>query len=333
MKIGWLKIRMHNKTTRYLLALLLPLLLVTGCVRFGVEELQDATMQGDEFQTALAQEYLKFAESEADQYDWVDADYFARKGLRAARGEEVALEEVANWEVPYSMTGNFADARDKALAVISSPARTEQPVLAAKVMVLFDCWLEQQEEEWQQGDIERCRDEFFTTLDQVNMTSPVLIPDKNLPASLNIEDLNLEASDFEIVEESGKAAKSAPDEIVPAYVKKSRAKESGRASISTHVIFFESDSAQINGDGQDVINNVIAQLQGLPEYEVRVHGHADATGSEEYNTMLSKLRAEGVKKTLVEKGVVADAVKVKYHGEAGTEGQAPKGRIVEIFIH
>ena len=58
---------------------------------------------------------------------------------------------------------------------------------------------------------------------------------------------------------------------------------------------FDTDSAELNGAGQGVVNSMFA---ALAEYKgitgITVSGHTDARGSEEYNLALSERRAQTV---------------------------------------
>ena len=51
----------------------------------------------NDFHAVMAREYLAFAMHEADRYDWYDSEYFAKKGLKAARGEVVYPEIPDEW--------------------------------------------------------------------------------------------------------------------------------------------------------------------------------------------------------------------------------------------
>lgn len=140
------------------IALLSGLALLAGCT--SLDRLKKAEPQGGEFNNALAAEYLAFAESEAEQYDWLDSDYFARKGLKAAYGQEVAAEDASRWNIAGAEhVAELNDAKTR-LESFLSLAKTANPARAARAQLLYDCWVEQQEEGWQKNDIAACRDEF-----------------------------------------------------------------------------------------------------------------------------------------------------------------------------
>lgn len=142
------------------------LALVSGCATgWNLDALQSAERVGSPFTVALANEYQALAEYEAlKMVDWVDADYFATKGLAAAGGEVVLPEDISNWWVPESAVPDLTDARAQLIAALDGGAREAQPETAARCQVLYDCWVEQQEENHQPTHIAACRDNFYTCL-------------------------------------------------------------------------------------------------------------------------------------------------------------------------
>lgn len=142
------------------------LALVSGCATgWNLDALQSAERVGSPFTVALANEYQALAEYEAlKMNDWVDADYFATKGLAAAGGEVVLPEDLSNWWVPESAVADLSDARAQLIAALDSGARDAQPETAARCQVLYDCWVEQQEENHQPTHIAACRDNFYICL-------------------------------------------------------------------------------------------------------------------------------------------------------------------------
>ncbi len=68
-------------------------------------------------------------------------------------------------------------------------------------------------------------------------------------------------------------------------------------------VMFDVDSAVLKPGGYDEIDRVARVLNQYPKTRIRVEGHTDSSGSEEYNQKLSERRAEAVKNALVVRGV------------------------------
>ncbi len=144
-------------------AIILPLALLGACTTADLTELKGTTLPDQPFQATLAAEYRNFAVWEAEQYDWPDSQHFARKGLSAAAGEVPAPELLENWRLPAGELDALARARRQLVELLDGGARERAPELAAKAQFLFDCWVEQQEENWQFDHIAACRDPLHGT--------------------------------------------------------------------------------------------------------------------------------------------------------------------------
>ena len=156
------------------LASFLTLAVLGGCASFGVgydiENLRGAEATGDAFTRKLTAEYRQITLFEADEmYDWGDAGYFARKGLRAADGEVVAPELIEDWDLPAEHVGELTAARRNLLELLDATARSKRPSLAGNAQGRFDCWIEQQEENHQPDHIAACRKQFYDALDEMKV--------------------------------------------------------------------------------------------------------------------------------------------------------------------
>lgn len=134
----------------------------------SLHDLRYATPEGTEFTTALAREYLALAESENNQGDRADAEHFAAKGLRAAKGEEVAPEAIEERKIPADALTELVQAKERLTRLLASNAhKTKSPDVLAVAQASFDCWVEQQEEYWQGDDYKLCREGFYQKAGQL----------------------------------------------------------------------------------------------------------------------------------------------------------------------
>jgi OOP family OmpA-OmpF porin len=79
---------------------------------------------------------------------------------------------------------------------------------------------------------------------------------------------------------------------------------------------FETNSAKILPQSNEILEAVAATLKGHPEFEViEVGGHADERASDEHNLRLTKARAASVMQALQKRGVAADRLLSQGYGE------------------
>lgn len=125
----------------------------------SLQSLRHVAPQGSAFQQALAQEYRNYAESELKAYDWWSSKYFADKGMVAAYGKGVEAERPSDWNITGSEKEELASAREQLIAKLTSDYVSRQPEAAAKTQMAYDCWIEQQDENDEEG-VAGCKQQF-----------------------------------------------------------------------------------------------------------------------------------------------------------------------------
>ena len=69
------------------------------------------------------------------------------------------------------------------------------------------------------------------------------------------------------------------------------------------LVFFDFDKADLKEESLPELDLAATFLREHPEVKVRIEGHTDDVGTDDYNLQLSRRRAEAVKKYLVSKGI------------------------------
>ncbi|PYO29498.1 MAG: peptidoglycan-associated lipoprotein Pal [Gemmatimonadetes bacterium] len=81
------------------------------------------------------------------------------------------------------------------------------------------------------------------------------------------------------------------------------------------MIHFDYDKAIIRGGDAAVLDQKVAILQANPALRIRISGHCDERGSDEYNLALGNRRATAAKQYLVSHGIDASRVETVSYGE------------------
>lgn len=149
-----------NAGIRRFLACSLLALGLSACTDYSLRELRQATPTGNDFQKALTQHYLKYAEERERLYDWYPMMHFADKGLIAAYGGEVGPESLEDWNIPVEKMPELADARTNLLAVLTPETIEARGEMAALALFSFDCWVNYTYGGWQDDRIGECHDAF-----------------------------------------------------------------------------------------------------------------------------------------------------------------------------
>ncbi len=97
-------------------------------------------------------------------------------------------------------------------------------------------------------------------------------------------------------------------------------------------VFFESDSDELSPAATQDLDAVVEWVKAHPEGRIVVEGHADASGSDEYNLELSFKRGAVVSDYLAAHGVARARIAIDPQGEKGASPEIlPADRRVIIF--
>ena len=344
------KLKRGNAKSRTFLttALLLSVAAVTACTAnqpfdtprklSDVEKLRHASAVGSPFTQAIAGHYKEFAIREQDvEYDYPDALHFSKKGLSAAQGDFVMPEPVTNWDIDRKLQTSFINGRSRLIRLLDIGARDLHPEIAAKAQANFDCWLEQQEEGWQDKDIRMCKNSFLAALadlenamapnsipsDVIARRDPPKIPEEPLIPLKTQENKKADISKQRTITEDTNLPESAKEPLTPENAK--------------FLVFFDFDSAEVSESGHKVLKAIVQEIKANDSLEtLKVEGHADRAGPKKYNMSLGQRRASAVMRILTSMGISASSISTFSKGEkqllVETEDgvREPANRRVEI---
>lgn len=254
-----------------------------------IDALNEVQAVGSPFTQHLTSEYRAFSNREMNKMlDYPDALHFARKGLAAAAGETVMPEPVSDWNLKPEHIEELSTARGRLLVTYDMGAREVAPMQAAQAQVSFDCWIEQQEENWQTEDILSCKSSFMEAIDSLEgMVQPMTPPvTEEMPP---------------IIEEVPVDIPEAAEPMLP--------------EDAMYLVFFDFDSSEIGAGGENVIEAVADEAEKANPEVIEIIGHTDSAGPKAYNKRLSLRRANAVRDALIEHGIDAGLIKVENRGE------------------
>lgn len=245
-----------------------------------VKALNEVQAVGSPFTQYLAGEYRTYTNRELNEmFDYPDALHFARKGLAAAAGEVVMPEPISDWNLNPQHMEELSTARGRLVVAFDLGAREVAAQQAAIAQARFDCWIEQQEENWQENDISQCKNQFMEAMNALEgMVQPAPVPPEPM---LPVE------------------APAAPMKVEEAM----------------YLVFFDFDKSAIASSGESVLDAVGTEVKSRSLNAVNVLGHTDRAGSRTYNNRLALKRANSVREALIKRGVDAGLIKVDGRGE------------------
>ena len=274
-------------------------LVIGGCSNF--HEFEDVTLLdevqavGSPFTQKLTSEYRDFVHHEIDaMHDHADGLHFARKGAAASKGYVVMPEPVSDWNLIPSDRHELATARGRLIRVFEYGARELRPEISAIAQARFDCWIEQEEENWQSSDIAKCKSEFFEAL--ATLEADIKRPEPPKPVAPVQQP---PAAPAPLVE--------SPLDVDPT--------QPMRVENALYLVFFDFNKSNLNQGALSVIDAVANEIRSRSLNRVNIVGHADTVGSNRYNENLALKRANVVRSALITRGIAPNILRVESRGE------------------
>ncbi|MNV05498.1 Photosystem I chlorophyll a apoprotein A2 [compost metagenome] len=97
--------------------------------------------------------------------------------------------------------------------------------------------------------------------------------------------------------------------------KSKEVRDSERKNFHFEPIYFDYDKAEIRSEYSSFLNRIVYVINSHSDLRVRVTGHTDADGSDQYNDGLSERRAQSIIDFFVKAGLKRDRIVIDFKGE------------------
>ena len=240
----------------------------------------------NDFSRYLFNEYKEKAEYEANQmHDWNSAKLYSIKALKSTNGVKIKPEKIEYWKISNTKVKELKIAYDNLMAVYDDAINAD-PYNLAKAISSLDCWAEQQEENWQIGDINKCKEDFLNSMHNI---------------------YNKIKKDFNKNKEKNSDIEKTNKKSITVITK-------NKEKINQQIIYFDFDKSNLSTISINLIKKYIKNNKDNIE-EYLIVGHTDTKGSKKYNIKLSLERAETVKEILINEGILPKKIKILGKGE------------------
>ena len=259
------------------------LLVLGACSGMQLEKAAQTSTKGPVFNDMLHRGYMNLAREEYSENDYGDSDYFADKAIALAGGTMVQPDEVASRKIPADSVGTLTSARDRLMKALAGTATKKAAASAAHAQVMYDCWIQELEENLQPEHIAKCRAGFTTAIELAELA---LKKKKKAPKKMAMAPKPMK-----------KAAPAIPMEKI-------------------FVIFFDLNSTHLNTKAHLEVGRIADAVAKHGTLRIFLAGHTDRSGGDKYNAALSQERADAVAFALMDAGVEANLIRMEAKGES-----------------
>jgi OOP family OmpA-OmpF porin len=164
------------KTARFAV-LTVAVVALAGCANRPMNQLGSVSPSGTAFDNSLAQQYMGLSGVEKASGDHKDADAYARRAMAAAEGNPTQPDAPEYRQLlPNKYKAELTAERQRLVTALDSSGRTKAPADAARAQAMYDCWIEQATENFQEKHIQACRDAYMTAIAKVEAALAVPAP-------------------------------------------------------------------------------------------------------------------------------------------------------------
>ncbi len=261
---------------------------LTACVGTQLEKAETMTGAKTPFNFNLRSGYIGLSKMEYKEGDYEDSDRFASRAISASgakKDTKVKPEGFKARKLPADKIDDLRRARGKLMIALAQGGREDFPNYAAAAQVKFDCWMQEQEENFQPKDIAACRADFMKALAKLQkaMAPPPMAKKA-------------------VMKKPMMAAKpKAPEPIDVDGI---------------YIVFFDFNSSKLSTSAQRVLRKAAAEFALIKSTGMSVTGHTDMSGPSKYNDALSRRRLDMVSSFLLKMEVPRWALHPSAHGES-----------------
>lgn len=297
----------------------------------GGDSTKDDTIRprGDMFSRYLYEGYRRQGRKEDMQHDYEDAEYYVLKSQAAARGEHVSPQHILERDIPAFALPELSYSRARLDWALNNNARVYFAEETAEAQVMFDCWLEQQEENIQQHDIDECRKKFLRLIAYIEASYQINGPDTCPAVNTATNQCGGMVPPVAVSQCNKPAALTKPlgDKDLSPICDQAPTSTLTKHTAPTHFNFmFLLDSTDLVSASRDHIDAIVALTQQYNVDKITLSGHTDRSGSQDHNRALSARRVEKIRMLLYQHGVASSLVEDAYFGENLPKLHTPDGQ-------
>ena len=267
----------------------------------NLDELRAKRFYDNLFKDNLLRGYLEYSDSLWAAGNKEKAVYYGRKASAISTNLDPEMENLYNREIDIQPLNDLLGAKYFLEAAQVQGLKNIAPDVAAKAQVNFDCWVETADNNSKNIPQNSCKADFEG--------ERIVVADILDSMKLN------EMENRRILKEQ--LAREAEIEAAKKFERKLATQEQQLSKLPEYsLIFFRYNDTKLGVTGKGILDKVAKDIEIFRPGKVVISGHADKTGSYNYNMQLAMKRGQAMANYLVEQhGISPSLLDVKAYGE------------------
>lgn len=331
---------------KYILIVFL-LFIFSSCssVTPNLKEVRNTLVTSSLFKENLRSGYIDLADEQWKKGDKKNARIYADKAINLVKSKSYtpSIDPLVGRRLPIQTLDELSTERSFLANMLANGLPEDKPLLAASAQLSFDCWVEHAEEFKGKNKYSKCRHKYFTLKDEM------LDIIENKEAIAAQEDLQKKQLAFQQQRQTEQQYQLA---LANAQKQNQQLQESLKnkppennfwsntngAKAGSYIVFFDLNSDKLNDSAKQIIQKIIDHTYSAKPAKVVITGHADLSGSVEYNMKLSLRRAESIARELRKNGISDNLLDVRSYGENSPniftkdEVKEAKNRFAKVYF-
>jgi OOP family OmpA-OmpF porin len=142
---------------------------ISACAGTELQKAREMQPAGSPYNVELSRGYLEYSRKEYNEGDYEESDFAALRSIAAGKGQSVTPAEMGRYHLPTDKVGELTTSRQRLVAAQGKGGSSVAPSDMARAQVMFDCWIHEQEENFEPEEITACRDGFMLAMGRVEM--------------------------------------------------------------------------------------------------------------------------------------------------------------------
>lgn len=269
------------------------------------------------FKENLRSGYIELADEQWKQGDKKDAQIYADKALHLIKSDSYtpSVDPLVGRKLSIQKLDMLSEEKNFITSTLSSDFPDEHPIIAANAQLAFDCWVENEEERRHKNNFSKCKHRYFIQKDEIMSILDQKVQANEQQEILKKKQISQQQQQQRLQYERLLVSMQNQNQAPKTEEKVEFWNTANGAKAGSYIIFFDLNSDKLNKSAEEIISKIVDHTYSANPAKIVISGHADLSGSNDFNMKLSHKRAESIARALKTSGISEDILDIRSYGE------------------